>query len=270
MDAPLQGDTGGHTGAAPTTPHQTPLSRNLPRFSPSAEPLPLTLGHGATREMVGAAPVCPPERPRSGVSIRKGHVPIRKGGVSIRKGHVPQPQRSRFHLQKTHPHPQKRRFHALKCLCIAHNAHLLTMDAPLQGDAGGHTGTAPTNLHQTPLPCNLPRFCPSAEPLPATFSCFSPSAEPLPATFSCFSPSAESLPATFSCFSPSAEPLPATFSCFSPSAEPLLATFSRFSPSAEPLPATFAHETRKVAPFMKGLQLFFVILQPIVSITRKR
>ena len=45
------------------------------RFSPSAEPLPATLGHGATREMVGAAPVCPPERPRSGVSIRKGHVP---------------------------------------------------------------------------------------------------------------------------------------------------------------------------------------------------
>jgi len=74
------------------------------------------------------------------------------------------------------------------------------MDAPLQGDTGGHTGTAPTNLHQTPLP----------------------------------------------------------------------PTFSRFSPSAEVLPSTFAHETRKVMPFMKGLQLFFVILQPIVSITRKR
>ena len=88
------------------------------------------------------------------------------------------------------------------------------MDAPLQGDTGGHTGAAPTSLHQTPLPRNLPRVCPSAEPLPATFSCF--------------------------------------------------------SPSAEPLPATFAHETRKVMPFMNGLQLFFVILQPIVSITRKR
>ena len=34
--------------------------------------------------MVGAAPVCPPERPRSGVSIRKEHVPIRKGAVSMR------------------------------------------------------------------------------------------------------------------------------------------------------------------------------------------
>ena len=220
--------------------------------------------------MVGAAPVCPPERPRSGVSIRKRHIPTRKGGVSMRKGHV--------------SHPQRRRFHALKCLCIAHDAHLLTMDAPLQGDTGGHTGTAPTSLHQPPLPRNLPHVCPSAEPLPATFSCFSPSAEPLPAiishvcpsaeplpaTFSCFSPSAEPLPATFSCFSPSAEPLPATFSCFCPSAEPLPAIISHVCPSADPLPPTFAHETRKVMPFMKGLQLFFVILQPIVSITRKR
>ncbi|MFC2523526.1 MAG: hypothetical protein ACFNXZ_10370, partial [Lautropia mirabilis] len=35
-----------------------------------------------TREMVGAAPVCPPERPRSGVSIRKRHVLTRKSGIS--------------------------------------------------------------------------------------------------------------------------------------------------------------------------------------------
>ena len=32
--------------------------------------------------MVGAAPVCPPERPRSGVSIRKRYVYIHKSGVS--------------------------------------------------------------------------------------------------------------------------------------------------------------------------------------------
>ena len=55
-------------------------------------------------EIVGAVPVCPPERPRSGVSIPKIHA-----------------------------------------LCAGN----LTMDAPLQGDTGGHTGTAPTNLHQT-------------------------------------------------------------------------------------------------------------------------
>ena len=40
------------------------------------------------REMVGAAPVCLPERPRSGVSIRKRHIPIRKGGISICKRHI--------------------------------------------------------------------------------------------------------------------------------------------------------------------------------------
>ena len=39
----------------------------------------------AIRKMVGAAPVCPPERPRSGVSISKEHVPTSKEGVSIHK-----------------------------------------------------------------------------------------------------------------------------------------------------------------------------------------
>ena len=52
---------------------------------------------------VGAVPVCPPERPRNGVSIPRTHT-----------------------------------------LCAGN----LTMDAPLQGDTGGHTGTAPTHLHQ--------------------------------------------------------------------------------------------------------------------------
>ena len=55
-------------------------------------------------ETVGAVPVCPPERPRSGVSISKN--------TRIVRG-------------------------------------ILTMDVPLQGDSGGHTGAAPTHLHQT-------------------------------------------------------------------------------------------------------------------------
>ena len=42
----------------------------------------------AIREMVGAPPVCPPERLRSGVSIRKEHVPTRKGAVSIYKIYI--------------------------------------------------------------------------------------------------------------------------------------------------------------------------------------
>mgnify|MGYP003094773786 CR=1 FL=1 len=55
-------------------------------------------------ETVGAAPVCPPERPRSGVSIPK-------------------------------------------YICASRIMHEdLTTDAPLWGDAGGHTGTAPTTL----------------------------------------------------------------------------------------------------------------------------
>ena len=63
--------------------------------------------------MVGAVPVCPPERPRSGVSIPK-------------------------------------------YICASRIVHEdLTMDAPLQGDTGGHTGAAPTHLHHT-FPCNTP------------------------------------------------------------------------------------------------------------------
>ena len=42
----------------------------------------------------------------------------------------------------------QRRFHTKNrfvyhALCMG----ILMMDAPLQGDSGGHTGTAPTNLH---------------------------------------------------------------------------------------------------------------------------
>ena len=89
MDAPSWGDTGGHTGAAPTNLHQIPLPAIISCVCPSANCLPATLGHGATREMVGAAPMCPPERPRSGVSIRKRHILTRKRGVSIRKWRAP-------------------------------------------------------------------------------------------------------------------------------------------------------------------------------------
>ena len=69
--------------------------------------------------MVGAVPVCPPERPRSGVSIPK-------------------------------------------YICASRIMHEdLTMDAPLQGDTGGHTGTAPTNLHHAFLHHSIKRHHPS-------------------------------------------------------------------------------------------------------------
>ena len=69
--------------------------------------------------MVGAVPVCPPERPRSGVSMPK-------------------------------------------YICASRIMHEdLTMDAPLQGDTGGHTGTAPTKLHHTFLHHSIKRHHPS-------------------------------------------------------------------------------------------------------------
>ena len=67
-------------------------------------------------------------------------------------------------MRKEHvPHRQRRRFHPQKCLCIAHDAHPLSMDAPSWGDTGGHAGAAPTNLHQIPLPAIISCFSPSAE-----------------------------------------------------------------------------------------------------------
>ena len=69
--------------------------------------------------MVGAVPVCPPECPRSGVSIPK-------------------------------------------YICASRIMDEdLTMDAPLQGDTGGHTGAAPTKLHHTFLHHSIKRHHPS-------------------------------------------------------------------------------------------------------------
>ena len=110
MDASLQGGTGGHTGTAPTKLHYAfPCNPHKQNNHPG-----VICPNGINRprvicpnEIVGAVPACPPERPRSGVSIPK-------------------------------------------YICTSRIMHEdLTMDAPLQGDTGGHTGTAPTNLHQT-------------------------------------------------------------------------------------------------------------------------
>ena len=74
MDAPLQGDTGGHTGAAPTNLHHI-FPHNPTQTKPTVHaqfPQTILTIPRAIRpnETVGAVPVCPPERPRSGVSIR--------------------------------------------------------------------------------------------------------------------------------------------------------------------------------------------------------
>ena len=97
---PHRGYTFDSAGLASAT--QPTLGNNV---SEEATPLGVVLSfaHIITHpnEIVGAVPVCPPERPRSGVSIPR-----------------------------------------TCALCV----EILTMDAPLLGDTGGHTGTAPTTL----------------------------------------------------------------------------------------------------------------------------
>ena len=52
----------------------------------------------------------------------------------------------------------QRRFHTKDIRIMRGN---LTMDAPLWGDTGGHTGTAPTKLHHTFLHHSIKRHHPS-------------------------------------------------------------------------------------------------------------
>ena len=62
----------------------------------------------------------------------------------------------RFHPQRARSPPAKEAFPFINDACSHQNMFVhLPMDAPLQGDAVGHTGTDPTNLHQTSLPRNL-------------------------------------------------------------------------------------------------------------------
>ena len=85
MDAPLWGDTGGHTGAAPTHLHHIfphiPHKQNnyLHAILPKRNQPPMrnpqnNINHPRAicpNETAGAVPVCPPERSRSDVSIPK-------------------------------------------------------------------------------------------------------------------------------------------------------------------------------------------------------
>ena len=137
-------------------------------------------------ETVGAVPVCPPERPRSGVSILEAHAlcmgmndgcaPAGRLGRAHR--HCPYQSPSYFSTQShtnqitiymqsaptastvpraIHPNetvgavpmcPPERPHSGVSITKIhALYAGNLTMDAPLWGDTGGHIGTAPTKLH---------------------------------------------------------------------------------------------------------------------------
>ena len=68
--------------------------------------------------MVGAAPVCPPERPRSGVSIRKGYILTHKGGISMHKRHI--------HIRKGGVSICKRHIHIRKRGVSIHKRCMLT------------------------------------------------------------------------------------------------------------------------------------------------
>ena len=105
------------------------------------------------REMVGAAPVCPPERPRSGVSMRKRHIHTRKGGVSICKRHI--------HIRKSVVSIHK------QCLLTPKHVCVFADGCALMGRRGRAHRHSPYQLHQTHLPAIISHVCPSAEPLPA-------------------------------------------------------------------------------------------------------
>ena len=75
MDAPSQGDAGGHTGTAPTKLHHIfPRNSIQTKFRPCAiHPKRNQPPHAQSTQTkrVGAVPMCLPERLRSGVSIQK-------------------------------------------------------------------------------------------------------------------------------------------------------------------------------------------------------
>ena len=232
----------------PPTPCDEPFSPSancspayISCFCPSAEPLPATLGHGATREMVGAAPVCPPERPRSGVSIRKGHIPSHKGGVSLRRNVCAlrmmhtcyrwmRPRGATRAGTQAPPLPT-----SIKPLCHATFlvfVHRRTIrQQPFFDLVHRRTVRHHTFLmfvHRRTV-CQQPFFdlvhrrtvC--RQPFLVLVHRRTVRRQP----FSILSIGGASSGNHFR-FCPSAEPLPATFSCFSPSAEPLPATFFVF------------------------------------------
>ena len=97
MDAPLWGDTGGHTGTAPTNLHHifprnpTQIKYHLHAICPN--------------ETVGAVPACPPERPRSGVSILKIGLCITHCVRGLNDGCAPAGRHGRAHRHRPYQSP---------------------------------------------------------------------------------------------------------------------------------------------------------------------
>ena len=163
MNAPLWGDSGGHTGTAPTNPHH--IFPRIPHKQNNhlCTIFPNEINHPRT--------IHPNDINRPTRNPPKRHqLPTRNPSKRNRRGGACVPARTsaqrRFHT--------KNRFCASRIVCGELNdgcvlvgrhgrAHSgvsipkihalcmgnLTTDAPLQGDTGGHIGTAPTNLRYT-------------------------------------------------------------------------------------------------------------------------
>ena len=104
MDAPLWGDAGGHTGTDPTNLHHifprnpTQTKFRLRAIHPNETNRPHTIHPNKT---VGAVPMCPPERPHSGVSIQKIHASC----AGMNDGHALVGRHGRAHRHRPYQTP---------------------------------------------------------------------------------------------------------------------------------------------------------------------
>ena len=129
MDAPLWGDTGGHIGTAPTNLHhifpRIPHKQNNHLHTILPNDINRFMRNLPKQNRRGEHPraICPNDINRSTRNLPKRN---RRGGACV-------PART----------SAQRRFHTKNTRIVRGE---WMMDAPLQGDTGGHTGTAPTTL----------------------------------------------------------------------------------------------------------------------------
>ena len=136
MGAPLWGDTGGRIDTTPThlrnifprIPHKP--NNHLCAIQPNTTNHPRVIH---PNETVGAAPVCPPERPRSGVSIPKIHASCAGDGRWMR------PCRATRAGTQAPPLPIS--------IIFFHASY--TSKITIYAQFAQTKPTAPTNLHQT-------------------------------------------------------------------------------------------------------------------------
>ena len=131
--------------------------------------------------MVGAVPVCPPERPRSGVSIRKGHILPAMAAFPSAKSTSP-PAKEPFPSAKGTSPPAKEAFPFINDACSHQNMFVHYTDGcALMGRCGRARRHRPYQPPSNPSTTQPSSFLSVGEPLPATFSRFNPSSSTSPA-----------------------------------------------------------------------------------------